>query len=43
METALAGVDRSEVATLLANLAAIKDNLRQAIQKKQTSPEARYG
>jgi len=43
METALAGLDRSEVATLLASLSTIKDNLRQAIQKKPSSLERRYG
>jgi MarR family transcriptional regulator, transcriptional regulator for hemolysin len=43
MDTALAGLDRSEAAALLANLATVKDNLRQAVQKKQQSLEQRYG
>ena len=44
MDTALAGLDRSAAAALLANLATVKDNLRQAVQKKQQmSLEQRYG
>jgi MarR family transcriptional regulator for hemolysin len=43
METALAGLDRADVARLLASLSAIKDNLRQAIQKKPSALEQRYG
>jgi MarR family transcriptional regulator for hemolysin len=42
MCTALAGLDRSEIEALLAHLGVVKENLRQAIQKKQTS-EKRYG
>jgi MarR family transcriptional regulator, transcriptional regulator for hemolysin len=47
METALAGLGPSERAALLARLGAVKDNLRQAIQKKhagkQADLEPRYG
>ena len=43
METALAGLGRSEVAALLASLSTVKENLRQAIHKRQSSPEQRYG
>lgn len=46
METALAGLDRADVAALLTRLSTIKENLRQAIQKKQSDKqdmERRYG
>ena len=44
MSTALAGVDRSAVATMLSDLSVVKGNLRQAIQKRQAaSEEKRYG
>src|SRR5258708_2841649 len=47
METALAGLDRAEVAALLARLSTVKENLRQAVQKKQADKQAqlarRYG
>src|SRR5215469_9334643 len=48
METALAGLSPADVNGLLAHLATLKENLRQAIQKKQQngkSPamEQRYG
>jgi MarR family transcriptional regulator, transcriptional regulator for hemolysin len=44
MATALAGVDRSAVATMMPHLTAMKENLRQAIQKKQASNlNERYG
>jgi MarR family transcriptional regulator, transcriptional regulator for hemolysin len=44
MGTALAGLDKSEIAQLLASLAAVKDNLRQAIQRKAAAQaEHRYG
>src|SRR5215475_2948235 len=39
MDTALAGLDAPEVAALLANLSAIKENLRQAIQQRQAAQE----
>jgi MarR family transcriptional regulator for hemolysin len=43
METALAGLGPAEVAALRASLSIIKENLRQAIQKKEVGPEKRYG
>jgi MarR family transcriptional regulator for hemolysin len=43
METALAGLGPAEVAALRASLLIIKENLRQAIQKKEVGPEKRYG
>jgi MarR family transcriptional regulator, transcriptional regulator for hemolysin len=43
MATALAGVDRSAVALLLERLSTVKENLRQATQKRQADPERRYG
>jgi MarR family transcriptional regulator for hemolysin len=36
MATALAGLERSEIDALLARLSAVKENLRQAVQKRQT-------
>jgi len=43
MKTALAGLNRSEVAALHRSLSTVKENLRRAIQKKQAGPERRYG
>jgi MarR family transcriptional regulator for hemolysin len=43
METALAGLGPAEVAALRGSLLIIKENLRQAIQKKEVGPEKRYG
>jgi MarR family transcriptional regulator, transcriptional regulator for hemolysin len=44
MSTALDGVDRSAVAMMLSNLSTVKENLRQAIQKRQAAAEdKRYG
>jgi len=47
MAEALAGLDRVDVAKLLVGLGAIKENLRQAVQKKPGNKhgevEARYG
>jgi|SRR5882757_2322837 MarR family transcriptional regulator for hemolysin len=43
MQTALAGLDESEVAALLAKLTILKENLRQAVQRRQPSLERRYG
>jgi DNA-binding MarR family transcriptional regulator len=43
MATALAGLDQSEASALLASLMAIKENLRQAVQKKSAKMEQRYG
>jgi MarR family transcriptional regulator for hemolysin len=44
MATALAGIDRSTVAMMMPHLSTMKENLRQAIQKKQEASEAkRYG
>ena len=48
METALAGLSPDDVKGLLAHLATLKENLRQAIQKKQQNGkpaeiEQRYG
>ncbi len=47
MATALAGLKPTEVSALLGSLTAIKDNLRQAVQRrqadKQSDLEQRYG
>jgi MarR family transcriptional regulator for hemolysin len=44
LETALAGLDGPIVEQMLENLSVVKENLRQAIQKTQTSAlEKRYG
>jgi len=43
MQTALAGLDEREVAALLAKLTILKENLRQAVQRRQPSLERRYG
>jgi MarR family transcriptional regulator for hemolysin len=43
MTTALAGLDQSEASALLASLTTIKENLRQAVQKKSVKMEQRYG
>jgi MarR family transcriptional regulator for hemolysin len=43
MQTALAGLSEAEIAALLASLTTVKDNLRQAVQRKQPSLERRYG
>jgi MarR family transcriptional regulator for hemolysin len=43
MTTALAGLDQSETSALLASLTTIKENLRQAVQKKSVKTEQRYG
>jgi MarR family transcriptional regulator, transcriptional regulator for hemolysin len=43
MTTALAGLDQSEASALLTSLMAIKENLRQAVQKKSAKMEQRYG
>jgi MarR family transcriptional regulator, transcriptional regulator for hemolysin len=43
MTTALAGLDQSETSALLASLTTIKENLRQAVQKKSVKMEQRYG
>jgi len=47
MAEALAGLDRADVAKLLVGLGAIKENLRQAVQKKPGNKhgevESRYG
>jgi MarR family transcriptional regulator for hemolysin len=43
MQTALNGVSPSQVNALLTNLTTVKENLRQAIQRKPDSPEQRYG
>jgi MarR family transcriptional regulator for hemolysin len=45
MATALAGLRPADTAALLATLGAIKENLRQAVQKKQKPDdlEQRYG
>ena len=40
METALAGLTPADVAGLLAHLTTLKENLRQAIQKKQNGKQA---
>jgi MarR family transcriptional regulator for hemolysin len=47
METALAGLQPADVNGLLAHLSTVKENLRQAIQRKQTGKQSgtehRYG
>ncbi len=43
MTTALAGLDQSETSALLTSLTTIKENLRQAVQKKSVKVEQRYG
>ena len=45
MGTALAGVDRDSIEKMVAQLAIVKENLRQAIQQKNAEPEERqrYG
>jgi len=44
MATALAGLDESKIAALLANLSTLKENLRQAVQRRAAAhPEQRYG
>jgi len=45
MSTALAGVERESVERMVAQLAIVKENLRQAIAHRATSPagERRYG
>jgi MarR family transcriptional regulator for hemolysin len=43
MRTALAGLDQSETSALLTSLTTIKENLRQAVQKKSVKMEQRYG
>ncbi len=45
MATALAGVDRDSIEKMVAQLAIVKENLRQAIQQKNAEPEEkqRYG
>jgi MarR family transcriptional regulator for hemolysin len=43
MVNALAGLDGSEIEFLLGKLTRMKENLKQAIQKKHSSPEKRYG
>jgi MarR family transcriptional regulator for hemolysin len=43
MATALAGVDRAAIASMLSNLAIVKDNLRDAIQSRQGIADKRYG
>jgi MarR family transcriptional regulator for hemolysin len=45
MATTLAGVDRESIEKMVAQLAIVKENLRQAIQQKNAEPEEkqRYG
>jgi MarR family transcriptional regulator for hemolysin len=43
MGTALAGLDRPAIEALLASLVVVKENLRQAIQKRAAGPERQYG
>jgi MarR family transcriptional regulator for hemolysin len=40
METALAGLRPADVNALLAHLATVKENLRQAVQRKQAAKQA---
>jgi MarR family transcriptional regulator, transcriptional regulator for hemolysin len=43
MSTALAGVSRETVEQMIAQLAIVKENLRQAIQRRGSAGERRYG
>src|SRR5215470_6217710 len=43
MAVALAGLDAAQREALLATLSAVKENLRQATQKKSESQDQRYG
>lgn len=43
MDDALAGIDASQVATLLADLDLVKENLRRALQKKDAEKARRHG
>lgn len=43
MGTALAGVEREHVELMVAQLAIVKENLRQAIQHKNAVPSAEHG
>ena len=43
MKTALAGLHPPEIAALLTHLSTVKENLRQAVLKKQPNLEQRYG
>jgi MarR family transcriptional regulator, transcriptional regulator for hemolysin len=43
MSTALAGVSRETVEQMVAQLATVKENLRQAIQQRGSAGERRYG
>ena len=43
MATALSGLDDAAAASLLANLSAVKENLRDAIQRRSSTQERRYG
>lgn len=43
MSVALAGIDRASVEQMLAKLATVKTNLRNAVQQAQPGPEQRYG
>jgi MarR family transcriptional regulator for hemolysin len=43
MSTALAGLDQSETTALLGSLTTVKENLRQAVQKKPEKMERHYG
>jgi MarR family transcriptional regulator, transcriptional regulator for hemolysin len=43
MGTALDGLDAAAVASLLTNLSAVKENLRDAIQRRSSTQERRYG
>ncbi|MFL6800076.1 MAG: MarR family winged helix-turn-helix transcriptional regulator [Xanthobacteraceae bacterium] len=43
MQTALAGLGREQQKDLLARLMAVKENLREQVQRRQTVAEQRYG
>jgi MarR family transcriptional regulator for hemolysin len=43
MQTALSGLEPSEVGALLANLTTVKENLRRAILKREDNREQRFG
>jgi MarR family transcriptional regulator for hemolysin len=43
MDSALGGLSAEKAAALLKSLTAVKENLRSAAQKKQASPDQRYG
>jgi hypothetical protein len=43
MGTALSGLDDASVSSMLADLSAVKENLRDAVQQRSLSEERSYG